>query len=53
MKGTKKKREEKISKDHNPFEDWYFWLSLATIDFRFLESEKQEKSESDKAVEKQ
>jgi hypothetical protein len=43
----------KDERNNNPVEDWYFWLSLTTIDFRFLESEKQEESESDKENEKQ
>jgi hypothetical protein len=41
-------RKEKATIGNNPFNDWFFWLSLATTDFGLFENEKQADCESDK-----
>ena len=39
MEKFNRKPEEKTTTENNPFDDWFFWLFLAAIDFRFFEKE--------------
>jgi hypothetical protein len=52
MEKFNRKPEEKTTTESNPFDDCFFWLSLAAIDFRFFEEGNQSGYESDREGEK-
>lgn len=52
MNKTKNIKEKKIIGNNNPFDDIFFWLSIATADFTFGVFEKEEKSKYEKQTAK-
>ena len=47
-KKERKRRKRKAQQHDNPFEDFSFWLTLATTDFQFFNNKEKTEDDTDK-----